>query len=118
MRKAIVETATGLVVNVIEIEYDDVGGFSHWQCPDGCEMLPDGLGAQPGAIWNGLEFVPPSPPSLATLRFSDLLNRVHSSERPLSPAETTELEALLTARLNDSSISFDEMKILLFFRGG
>jgi len=62
MRKVILEIATGLVIGVIAIEYDSEGGFSHWQTPVGCELRDDGPGAQPGAIWDGTQFIEPTPP--------------------------------------------------------
>jgi len=58
MRKSLVETTTGNVINVIEIEPDDVGAYDHWQCPDGCE-LRDAEDSGPGWSWDGQSFLPP-----------------------------------------------------------
>ena len=50
MRKAIVETATGLVVNVIELEPG-----ADWTPPDGCEVRGAGKSG-PGCSWDGRRF--------------------------------------------------------------
>lgn len=73
-RKAIVETATGLVLNVIVIVPDGSGQFDYYKLPVGQELLDSGLGAEPGAIWDGERFNPPvlPPPT----RFDDLQTKV------------------------------------------
>lgn len=61
MRKALIETATGKVVNVIELEYG-----ANWQPPQGC-YVRDAQNASPGDTWDGSKFIPaptvvPEPP--------------------------------------------------------
>ena len=53
MRKAIIESATGLVKNVILI--DD---GADWAIPDGCELVDASEAGGPGDTWDGLQFVP------------------------------------------------------------
>lgn len=53
MRKALIETATGKVVNVIELEPN-----ADWQPPSG-HYVRDALNASPGDTWNGTSFVKP-----------------------------------------------------------
>ena len=57
MRKALIETATGLVANVIVIEEG-----ANWQLPEGCHLI-DGAGAGPGDTWDGKQFVSKPPES-------------------------------------------------------
>jgi len=59
LRKAIIETITGIVDNVIEIEPDSDGTFTHYTIPDGHEMR-DVEGAGPGWMWDGVKFTPPA----------------------------------------------------------
>lgn len=55
MRKALIETATGKVVNVIEIDPDDDGGYDHWPTPLGHELVNSEV-AGLGDTWDGLRF--------------------------------------------------------------
>ncbi len=61
-RKALIEIATGKVVNVIELE-----DGANWQPPAG-HYVQEALNASPGDTWDGTKFVPvpisipPSPP--------------------------------------------------------
>lgn len=54
MRKALVETVTGLVINVIEIEDE-----STWSLPVGHTLMDPEGSVGPGYTWDGSEFVPP-----------------------------------------------------------
>ena len=56
VRKALIRTTDGFVVNVIEI--DDA---SVWPVPNG-HRLQASLVAGPGDTWNGTRFVPSAPP--------------------------------------------------------
>lgn len=51
MRKAVVEEATGKVVNVIEIEKD-----ANWKPPEGCVLMDNG---EIGDTWDGIKFIHP-----------------------------------------------------------
>ena len=53
MRKVIVETTTGLVVNVVELE-----DGADWSPPEGHEVLDAGPGAEPGGTWDRSAFAP------------------------------------------------------------
>ncbi len=55
MRKALIETTTGMVVNIIEIE-----DGANWQPLAGHE-IQDALKASPGDTWDGVKFIPPPP---------------------------------------------------------
>lgn len=55
MRKALVYKATGVVVNVIELNEG-----SKWTPPDGMEVI-DGTSAGPGDTWDGEKFIKPTP---------------------------------------------------------
>ena len=55
MRKALIRTSDGLVVNVILIE-----DGANWPIPTGHE-LRDAEGASPGDTWNGVKYVKPVP---------------------------------------------------------
>lgn len=68
MRKAIINRATGLVVNVIELE-----ARASWTPPDGHEVRSAGK-AGPGWSWNGQRFLPPVP--LAPTRQDELRDKV------------------------------------------
>ena len=55
MRKALINTATKQVVNVIELE-----PTSTWQIPTGYQVMDAG-NASPGDTWDGAKFVPRPP---------------------------------------------------------
>lgn len=58
MRKAIVENATGKVVNVIELPPGwAAGNPSYWQPPAGHTVVDATLGGSPGDTWDGAQFV-------------------------------------------------------------
>lgn len=54
MRRALIEAATGKVLNVIELEED-----STWQPPDGGELLDEANSQQasPGDTWDGTKLI-------------------------------------------------------------
>lgn len=67
MRRALIESSTGKMVNVIEIEADSI-----WQPPEGCELLDEANSQQasPGDTWDGTNFIPaPEPIPEAPIRF-------------------------------------------------
>jgi hypothetical protein len=125
MRKAIIEVATDRVINVIEIEPDDDGGYDHWLCPDGCELIDAVSPAQPGATWNGFAFIAPVIPELP--RLDVLMNegpatQVYDEEadvmvdRPAEDiaADKTELLGLLQTKLADTGdLTWEEMNKML-----
>ena len=107
MRKAIVETATGSVKNIIEIELD---ALNHWVCPDGCALVDDGPGAGVEGIWDGAIFTPPvvEIPRIQELMSAPLTYVVGDepgqgviTARPAADlaAEDDELMGLLTTKL-------------------
>lgn len=55
MRKAVVRSTNGFVINIIEIKPK-----AKWQSPDGCYLINAGDGS-PGDTWNGEKFVKPEP---------------------------------------------------------
>lgn len=125
MRKAIVEITTGLIINVIEIEPDNDGGYDHWGCPDGCELI-DAIGdAQLGATWNGSQFIAPVIPTPtrlellmvqgpATLEYDGATDVM--VDRPIAgiAADNAELLGLLQAKLAASEdLSWEEMNKML-----
>jgi hypothetical protein len=59
MIHALIETATGLVVNAIEI-----ADGAKWEAPEGFYLHATGSGAI-GDTWNGTEFVAPVPDAVA-----------------------------------------------------
>ena len=58
MRKALIEIASGLVVNLIELE-----DGANWKPPAGYAVI-DASSGNPGDLWDGTKFVKP-PPQLA-----------------------------------------------------
>lgn len=54
MRKALVKTVTGLVVNVIEIE-----SGANWPIPAGHTLVDAAKAASPGDTWDGVKYVRP-----------------------------------------------------------
>lgn len=53
MRKAVVKQATGLVINVIEVEEG-----ANWSPPEGCILMD---GGEIGDMWDGKQFIKPEP---------------------------------------------------------
>ena len=125
MIKAIVETATGRVDNVIEIEPDDEGGFSHWTCPDGYQMVDAGHLAQPGGTWDGSNFIAPvipTPPRLDVLMAQGPAIQIYNEatevmdDRPAEDlaADKAELLELLQSKLAASeNLTWEEMNKML-----
>lgn len=125
MKKALVETASGLVVNVIEIEPDDAS----WSCPDGCELLPASGEVEyvgPGFRWDGQTFSPPeseSPSRIVELMDSSPVSHyVEQGEysievlkdAPTLASERAELLTLLHAKLAGSvDLTREEMNKML-----
>lgn len=122
MRKAIVETVTGLVVNVIEIEPN-----ADWTPPDGCDVLDAG-DAGPGWLWDGQRLSPPEPviPSriyvlmrLSTFTFTDDGTKVLRPEVELV-RERAQLLGLLHEKLqiNPTSLPLEEIQKMLQLERG
>tara|TARA_Y100000310_G_scaffold251399_1_gene257865 strand:- start:70 stop:444 length:375 start_codon:yes stop_codon:yes gene_type:complete len=101
MRKAIVETATGFVRNIVEW---DPG--ANWECPAGCELM-DGDGVGQGWSWDGEQFIKPE--STPRSQIDVLMDSpgftmdANEGQVPKSPAvmiaEGVELLGLLHAKL-------------------
>lgn len=111
--KAIVETATGRVLNVIMIEPD-----SNYTIPSGHQYVDPGPGAQPGATWDGAVFTPPpTPPTRIAL-----LQQLEAGST-ITPEEAEELlrlvrRAVLEAALAAGTISMPELIELLKLERG
>ena len=58
MRKALVRSADGYVVNVIE-----VGQTGNWPVPAGHKLLDDGPNCSPDNRWDGSKYVVVTPPA-------------------------------------------------------
>ena len=58
MRKALIEIASGKVVNVVILPEDWAGDTGQWQIPEG-HKLQDAGSAHPGDVWDGRAFVRP-----------------------------------------------------------
>lgn len=56
MRKALIETTTGKVLNVIEWQPD-----SSWPVPVGCQLIDAANNGSPGDTWDGTKFIPVPP---------------------------------------------------------
>jgi len=134
VRKAIVETATGLVINVIEVESDDDGGYSHWACPDGCELI-DSDKSGPGWTWDASSQTFSAPtvelPSRLSVLMAGATTVFTASDDPEGTdvwedkdsatlaAERTELLALLHAKLQsdpDNLTEAEKLKMLALER--
>ena len=134
MNKALVKTATGEVVNIITIEPDSDGGFDHFRCEDGCELLPAGLeelgAVGPGWSWDGSQFSPPdlvvsrldelmhSPPVVMTGDVEVLADEILDGSVPKDDetlaAEAAELLTLLHAKLDsDDTLTPEELRKML-----
>ena len=124
MKKAVVDTATGVVENTIVIDPDDDGGYAHWSCPDGCELI-DADTAGPGWTWDGTVFSPPTtvePSRLEMLMAAGPATQVYDEEtdamidRPAADiaADKAELLGLLQTKLADTEdLSQNEMNKML-----
>jgi hypothetical protein len=117
MRKAVVDEATGLVINVIELEED-----SDWPCPDGC-CIKDAELCSIGWTWNDVEFVAPTeilPDRIEVLMESPKStwdsdgNEIPKTSKELSD-EKSELLTLLQSKILDEAtpLSNEEMNIML-----
>ena len=126
MRMAIVKidpTETALVENVIDIEPDEAGGFSHWTCPDGFKLVEAAENVSADWLWDGNELLPP--PFVPTPRIDELMRgetQVLNEEtdtmvdRPAEDiaADKTELLGLLRAKLAASEdLTWNEMNKML-----
>jgi len=101
MRYAIVETATGRVVNIIELEPDDEGSYDHWQNPHAGTEVIDGTDCDGvGWSWDGQIFTPPTPAAIS--RIDELMNGKPPPDEATLAAERTELLNLLHAKLDDT----------------
>ena len=122
-QKALIETATGLVINRIEIEPDSDGGYSHFTIPDGCELIDVSHPCEPGGRWDGTIFHRPPRPEVSriyVLMHSDPFNQnledgtsTPKTELELK-AESDKLLTLLQAKLADSGdLTSEEMNKML-----
>jgi len=119
MRKSIVETATGQVLNVIEIEPD-----ADWECADGC-LLIDAGESGPGWTWDGATFTPPDvyvPSRLDILLYEGPATQVYNEAtevmdaRPADDiaADKAELLGLLQTKLAESGdLTWEEMNKMM-----
>ena len=116
MRKAIVQTATGLVVNVIELKPG-----AQWTPPDGCQVRNAGK-CGPGWSWNGRGFVPPIsviPSRMQVLANSPTFTVVDNIEVPKDEttlaSERVELLGLLHDKLqaDPDSLTIEETRKML-----
>ena len=120
MIKAIVETSTGVILNIIEIEPD-----AEWSIPDGCELLDAVPPAQPGGIWDGSHFTAPviSEPSrldammrdgIATQVYDEATDKIIDRPAADIAADKVELLDLLQSKLAASGdLSWEEMNKML-----
>jgi len=116
--RALIETATGAIVNIIEIEADVV-----WACPVGFELRDTGDNdeARIGGRWDGDRYIDP----VVTIpRFVELMNSLpviinaDDTETPKTElelkAESDELLTLLQAKLADTGdLTWEEMNKML-----
>ena len=124
MKKALID-ATGYVVNVIEIDPDADGGYDHWPCPDGCELIDAVPPAQPGGTWDGASFTAPGMPDtprLDVLMAEGPATQVYNEatdgmiDRPAEDiaADKAELLTLLQTKLADSGdLTWEQMNKML-----
>lgn len=101
MRMAIVKidaTEAALVENIIEVEPDEAGGFSHWTCPEGFRLIEAGDNVSADWLWDGNELLPP--PVVPTPRVRELMRgetevRLPGPDGGTAPktAETLEAES-------------------------
>ena len=126
-RYALIVTATGAVDNVVE--YDGVRPFTP---PVGVELREADANAEPGGTWTGAEFVRAVVPD--ETRTDVLMGEVNNPKQPFDylkgesvdktaetvAAEQSELLALLTDKLADSTqeLTQREMNLLLRLERG
>ena len=126
-RYALIVTATGAVDNVVE--YDGVSPFTP---PVGVELREADANAEPGGTWNGSEFIRAVVPD--ETRTDVLMGEVNNPKQPFDylkgesldktaetvAAEQSELLALLTDKLADSTqeLTQREMNLLLRLERG
>ena len=58
MQKALIDTASGKVINTVELADDWTGSEGEWQAPDG-QSVVDVQNGEPGDTWDGDAFVKP-----------------------------------------------------------
>lgn len=86
-RKALIETATGLVANVIEIE-----DGANWQPPAG-QSLIDAANANPGDTWDGTQFVPRQPTAEEVAQQIKVQKRQKAKERAIAAIKANQTGA-------------------------
>jgi len=123
VNKAIVEKAGGLVRNVAAFE-DEVTDFSPF-CPDDCEIIDAVYPAQPGAMWDGSQFIAPVIPEssrLDVMMGQELTTQIYDAatdamvDRPAEDiaADKAELLGYLHSKLADTGdLSWEEMNKML-----
>ena len=103
-RYALINTATGDVVNVILWD-----GVSEYAVPDGLEVIEAGPNAEPGGTWDGSSFVRmimPSPDRITVLMHDGVVEK--------TAEENAELLDLLHSKLaSTGDLSWEEMNKML-----
>jgi len=89
-------TETALVENVISIEPDEDGGFSHWACPDGFKLVEAAENVSADWLWDGSELLPPL--AVPTPRIRELMRgetevRLPGPDGGTAPKSAETLEA-------------------------
>ena len=123
-RVAIVEIATGVVLNVCELDRDSDGLHPHWPTPEGC-LLVDSETASAGWTWDGTKMIEPVVPEMSrldSLMVKDPAAQVYDEEtdtmvdRPAEDiaSDKAELLGLLQTKLADSGdLTWEEMNKML-----
>jgi len=123
-RVAIVEIATGNVLNAVELVRDDDGLHPHWPTPDGC-MLIDSETASAGWTWDGTNLITPVKPGPSRLDVlmsegpaTQVLNEATEAmdDRPADDiaADKAELLGLLQTKLAASGdLTWEQMNKML-----
>jgi hypothetical protein len=109
MQKTIINSATKVWFNSVNLDDNWTGVGDEWQVPAGHEIV-DGVGA-PGHVWNGTSFDPPTAPPARTDAELDAEMDVHTDD----PATLSVLEAI-AARL-PGPVSIDDLKADVRARG-
>jgi hypothetical protein len=124
-RVAVIDVATSLVINVIELVRDEDGNHPHWPCPDECLLIDAVSPAQIGATWDGATFtapVKPAKPRIDILMAEGPATEVYNEDtetmvdRPAEDiaADKTELLGLLHTKLAETGdLTWNQMNKML-----